>query len=59
MVSELSVGMHMHEDDSSPLTMSPPLRHDCPELQWEFVIESCRKQIHIGVTEHLEDGVRY
>ena len=49
----------MHEDDSSPLTMSPPLRHDCPELQWEFVIESCRKQIHIGVTEHLEDGVRY
>ena len=33
MVSELSVGMHMHEDDSSPLTMRLLLRHDCPELE--------------------------
>ena len=23
-------------------------------IQWEFVIESCRKQIHNGITEHLE-----
>ena len=28
-------------------------------IQWEFVIESCRKQIHTGVIEHLEDRVRY
>ena len=28
-------------------------------IQWEFVIESCRKQIHTGIIEHLEDRVRY
>ena len=33
MVSELSVGMHMHEDNSSPFTMRPSLRHDRPELE--------------------------
>ena len=28
-------------------------------IQWEFVIESCRKQIHIGVIEHLDDEDHY
>ena len=33
VVSEFSVGMHMHEDNSSPLTMRPSPRHDYPELE--------------------------
>ena len=33
MVSELSVGMHMHEDNSSLLTMRLSLGHDCLELE--------------------------
>ena len=27
-------------------------------IQWEFVIKSNRKQIHIAVIEHLENGIR-
>ena len=50
----------MHKEDSSSLIKRLPLRHDCPELeiQWEFVTELCRKQIHIAVIEHLENGIR-
>ena len=28
-------------------------------LQWEFVILLCQKQIHIGIIEHLKNGIRH
>ena len=28
-------------------------------IKWKFVIEMCRKQIQIGIVDHLENWVRY
>ena len=41
----------MHEEDPSSLKRRLMLEHGCQELelQWEFVIESCRKQVDIVI----------